>query len=82
VKFDKKIFNRFQDILLNIPIIITLGTILIVIDNPTCHWNDRSLLSCETKPAIEFKDGSGIYLLNGVKFPKEIFEKVIVREED
>lgn len=76
------LFKRFQEILLNIPTIITLWTILIVVDNPLCHWNERNILSCENKPAIEYKDGSGIYLINGVKFDKEVFDKVVIREED
>ena len=64
------------DIILNIPIIITLGEILIVIENPKCHWLNRSLHS-DTRPAIEWKDGTGIYFLNAVRFEKELWEQVV-----
>jgi len=40
------------------------------IENPVCRCEDGRL-SNDQKPAIKWKDGTGIYLLDGVKFEKE-----------
>ena len=79
VKFDKEKLNRMTDIVLNIPTIITLGKILIIIENPKCRWFNGNLHS-DTRPAIEWKDGTGIYFLNAVRFEKELWEKVVSGE--
>mgnify|MGYP007026537402 FL=1 len=79
VKFDTDKLKRMEEILMAIPSIITLGNILIVIENPVCRW-EEGRLSNDQKPAIEWKDGSGIYLLDGVKFEKEVWEKVVSKK--
>lgn len=79
VQFDEEKFKRMGDIILSIPTIITLGNILIVIENPKCRWNNRNLHSDEF-PAIEWKDNTGIYFLNAVLFEKELWEKVVSRK--
>jgi len=67
------------EIILSIPTIITLGNILIVIENPKCRWSNNNLHSDEF-PAIEWKDNTGIYFLNAVRFEKELWEKVVSRK--
>jgi hypothetical protein len=64
------------EIILSIPAIITLGNILIVIENPKCRWSNGFLHSDEF-PAIEWKDSTGIYFLNAVRFEKELWERVV-----
>jgi len=79
VNFDTDKLKRMEEILMAIPTIINLGNILIVIENPVCRWEDGRL-SNDQKPAIEWKDGSGIYLLDGVKFEKEMWESVVSKK--
>ena len=79
VKFDTKKMQRMEEILMAIPSIITLGDILLVIENPVCRWEDSRLHS-DQRPAIEWKDETGIYLLDGVKFEKELWEKVVSKK--
>jgi hypothetical protein len=56
-----------------------LGNIVFIVEKPQCSWQNRNLHS-DTKPAIQWKDGTGIYFLNGVNFPKELWEKAIGRK--
>ena len=79
VEFDEEKFTRMGDIILNIPIIISLGEILIVVENPKCRWENKNLHSDEF-PAIEWKDNTGIYFLNAVRFEKELWENVVSRK--
>lgn len=79
VKFDTDKLSRMEEILMSIPSIITLGNILIVIENPICRWEEGRLHD-DQKPAIEWADGTGIYLLDGVKFEKEAWEKVVSKK--
>ncbi len=44
-------------------------------EKPTIRWNN-GLLHHDKLPAIGWKDGTGIYFLNSVRFDKELFEKV------
>ncbi|MCR4284977.1 MAG: hypothetical protein NUV97_02935 [archaeon] len=75
VEFDKKSLEQYLDILINIPIIIFVGNVIFVCEKPVCRWEDKKLHS-ELYPAIGWKDGTGIYFLNGVKFEKEMWEKI------
>jgi hypothetical protein len=75
VQFDMKKFNRMEEIILNIPIIITLGQILIVVEKPTTKWSNARIHS-DIAPAISWKDGTGLYFLNGVHFERELWERV------
>ena len=79
VKFDTEKLKRFEDIIMSIPTIINLGEVFIIIENPICYWENHMLHS-DQKPAIEWKDGTGIYCLDGVKFEKELWQKVISKE--
>jgi len=65
-----------EEILMAIPSIVTLGNILIVIENPVVRWEDGRIHS-DQLPAIEWKDETGIYFLDGVKFEKELWQKVV-----
>ena len=81
VQFDEGKFKRMGEIILNIPLIITLGNILIVTDKPEARWNNGRLHS-EKHPAISWKDSTGIYFLNAVRFEKELWEKVVRHESE
>lgn len=47
----------------------------ILVDRPSAiHLKDPRTLHCETGPAFEFRDGTGVYVLNGVRVPKWLVE--------
>ena len=81
VQFDEGKFKRTGEIILNIPLIITLGNVLIVIAKPGVKWNNGQLHS-EKPPAISWKDNTGIYFLNAVRFEKELWEKIVKHESE
>lgn len=80
VKFEEKSLQQYFDILLNISIVIFLGNVIFVCEKPKCLWNNRGDLHSEHLPAIGWKDKTGFYFLNGVRFKKELWEKVVKRE--
>jgi len=51
--------------------------IAIVSRKPKVERNSIGFLHSDTEPAVSFKDGYKLYYLNGVKFPKELWEKVV-----
>jgi hypothetical protein len=79
VKFDTEKLSRMEEILMSIPFIITFDGILIVIENPICRW-ENGMLHSDKKPAIEWKDNTGIYFLDGVKFEQDVWKRVISKE--
>ena len=79
IEFDTEKLSKMEEILMAIPSIITLGKILVVIENPVCRW-ENGMLHSDQRPAIEWKDETGVYLLDGVAFEKELWERVVSRE--
>mgnify|MGYP001569629089 CR=1 FL=1 len=76
IKFDEEKLNKYFKILFNIPIIVFVGNVIFICEKPQTHWKDKRLHSV-TNPAIEWKDGTGIYLLHGIKFEKSEWEDII-----
>ena len=76
VEFDEKSLQEYFDIILNIPIVIFVGEVIFVCEKPKCLWEEARLHS-DQKPAIGWEDGTGFYFLDGVRFEKELWEKVI-----
>ena len=54
--------------------------ICIVLTKPKVEVNDRYFIHSDIKMALEWKDGQGEYFLNGVKFPQELWSKVVSKE--
>jgi hypothetical protein len=75
VEFDEKSLKQYFDILINVPIIIFVGDVLLVCEKPTIKWNNGNIHSTNG-PAIKWNDGTGFYFLNAVRFEKELFEKI------
>ena len=50
--------------------------IAIVSRKPQIKRNADGLLHSTNSPAVSFKDGYDIYYINGINFPKELFDKV------
>ena len=46
----------------------------------TIYRNDQGRLHNEHGMAIQYPDGWGLYLLNGVRFPETLYKKIISRE--
>jgi len=61
---------------LNIPIIVFVGNILFICEKPKCEW-ENNLLHSIVKPAVNWADGTGIFFLEGIKFEKDLWEKIV-----
>src|SRR3990167_456175 len=76
VKFDEDKLTKFNDIIQNCPVVVFVGNLIFVCENPTILWANGRLHS-DTKAAISWKDNTEIYYLHGVKFDKELWQKVV-----
>ena len=76
VKFNEDELKQFNDILLNVPIIVFVGNILFICEKPKCEW-ENNLLHSIVKPAVNWADGTGIFFLEGIKFEKDLWEKIV-----
>ncbi|MDI6788243.1 MAG: hypothetical protein QME51_07715 [Planctomycetota bacterium] len=76
VKFDEDKLQDCFNILLNIPIVIFIGNIIFICEKPKCLWENKRLHS-ETKPAIGWQDGTGIYFLNGIRLEKDLWQSIV-----
>ena len=56
-----------------------IGNVVFVCEKPVSSWQN-GILHSDNSPAIKWKDGTGLYFLNGVSFDKELFEKVTSRK--
>ena len=54
--------------------------ILYLAPNPTLRFNAEFGYHSDQLPAIEWKDGLKCYFLNGVSFPKDLWEKVVSKK--
>jgi len=76
VEFNGKLLKKFFDILLNLPICVFVGNAVFVVEKPQCLWVNGEL-SSQTKPAIGWKDGTGFYFLDGIRFEKDLWQKIV-----
>ncbi len=51
--------------------------ILILVPTPKFSFNPLTQLHNDKIKAVEWRDGSGYYFLNGVKFPEKLWEQVV-----
>ncbi|MGH9821372.1 MAG: hypothetical protein ACRD43_14495, partial [Pyrinomonadaceae bacterium] len=77
VKFDTEKLAEFQDILLNAPLIAFVGNLIFVIEKPTILWDTTQRLGNDQKPAISWKDGTGLYFLDGISLQKEMWQQIV-----
>jgi hypothetical protein len=75
VQFDEKKYKIFMDLVTNISFLVPYEGIVFISENPKILWEDKRLHSIE-KPAVEYADGYGLYAIKGVRFEKELWEKV------
>jgi phage baseplate assembly protein W len=68
--------QKYADILQDFGYAMYTKETAYVLVKPRLHLNDQGLPHNTRGLAIAWEDGSGIYALNGVIFPKELYEKV------
>ena len=77
VQFDEEKLQLFSDIVRNVSnITIFVGNVVFICEKPLVRW-ENGMIHSDQRPAIEWKDGTGFYNLDGVHFEKELWEKVI-----
>ncbi len=77
VEFDVDKLEKYIDIILNAPIVVFIGNIIFICEKPQIIWNANGVIHSETKQAISWKDETGFYYLNGVKFEKDLWQQVM-----
>lgn len=83
VQFDKEAIRLFDDYLSNIQFIIPFEGICFVSRNYTdLHWNESGQLHHVKEPAVQFADGYGMYMIEGVRFDRKTFKKVTRKNAD
>ncbi|MGH7745555.1 MAG: DUF6745 domain-containing protein [Candidatus Dormibacteria bacterium] len=74
VKFDSKKYKIFTDFVSNVSFIIPYNGIAFVSETPIrISWDDKQLHHA-SKPAVEYKDGYGMYMYHGVRVTEEIIK--------
>jgi hypothetical protein len=77
VKFDEEKLELFRGIVTNLSnIVIFVGDIIFICEKPLVRW-ENGLLHSDQKKAIEWKDGTGFYYLDGVFFEEDLWKKVV-----
>ncbi len=80
VEFKIEDLEKYFEIILNLPLAVFVGNIILVCEKPQTLWND-GIIHSETKPAINWKDDTGFYYLQGHKLEtKEQWEKIKSRK--
>ena len=83
IKAIKKIaeVEKYIDLLADTSLGFVTDKICIVLCKPKVRLNTRGFLHSDEFPSVEWKDGKhSQYHLNGVKFDKELWEKVVSRK--
>ena len=77
VKFDEEKLQMFNDIVRNVSnIVVFVGNVIFICEKPLVRWENQNMHS-DQKKAIEWKDGTGFYYLDGVHFEEELWKKVV-----
>ncbi len=80
VKFDEEKLELFKDIVENLSnIVVFVGNIIFICEKPLVRW-ENGLLHSDQKMAIEWKDGTGFYYLDGTKFEEDLWKKVLSKK--
>ena len=69
----KEELELFDAIVKNVSnIVIFVGNVVFICEKPLVLW-ENGMIHSDQKMAIEWKDGTGFYYLDGVNFEKELF---------
>ena len=77
VEFDEEKLNKFNDIIENVPFAVFVGNLILVCEKPITLWDNLGRIHSEVKTAISWADNTGYHYLHGVKFEKDLWQKVI-----
>ena len=77
IKDNKDTFYKYVDVIQDAGMAIYLEDRCYLLAKPTVRVNGNGFTHSDENPAIEWKDGSGIYMLNGVTFPKDLWQNVV-----
>jgi len=81
VKYDEEKYNLFKKFNNNISFFIPYKNVIFISVKPiNVSFNTNKVLHNDKKAAIEYSDGYGVYALNGIRFPKEMAEKLFKKE--
>ena len=70
--FNEEQFQKFAEFVLNVHYIIAADNVAYISDKPKSLKFTKDKLHADMKPAVEYRDGYGLYVLNGVTVPKEL----------
>jgi general stress protein YciG len=81
VKFDQKTYDLFMSFVPNVSFIIPYKGIAFVSETPNrIVWDASGRLSYDHGKAVRYKDGYGLYCLDGVTFSEEEYNKIVNEE--
>ena len=81
VEFDKKTYDLFMAFVSNVGFIIPYKGMAFVSEAPTrIVWDANRRLSYDHGKAVEYKDGYGLYCLDGVTFKEDEWKKITSQE--
>jgi hypothetical protein len=80
VQFDEEKLQLFDDIVRNLSnIVVFVGNVIFICEKPLVRWENQNMHS-DQKKAIEWKDGTGYYYLDGVYFEEDLWKKVVSKK--
>ena len=80
IQFDEEKLELFNGIVRNVSnIVVFVGDVVFICEKPMVRWENQNIHS-DQKKAIEWKDGTGYYYLDGVMFEEKLWERVISKE--
>jgi hypothetical protein len=74
-----KELQRYADCVVDICCGYFIDKVCVVLRKPTVVLNDAVRLHSETQPAVYWESSKGFYYLNGIKFEKNLWERVVSR---
>ena len=77
VKFDNKIYDLFMSFVSNVGFIIPYKGVAFVSEAPTKIVWDNARLHNDNGKAVEYKDGYGLYSLQGLTFDEDLYKKIV-----
>ena len=76
----ESIHRKWQNIMRNSYMVIPATNVVFVVDRPVAYRFEDELLSCEDAPAVEFRDGIGIWAYKGMMLPKKTLVNTTARK--
>jgi len=79
-ELDEDKMTLMNEIVRNVSnVVVFVGDVVFICEKPLVRWENGNMHS-DQKMAIEWKDGTGYYALDGVLFEKELWQRVVSKE--